>query len=84
MLESIFFTLFTAWHTIKYMNVGENFLEKNPIFVLFFGGKSYFCPIFWGCSVLFSYFFLPVLLLDTLPLPKCQNTIVRAIAKLIW
>ena len=29
------------------------FLEKNPIFVLFFGGKSYFCPIF---GVAMSYF----------------------------
>ena len=33
------------------------FLEKNPILSYFFGGKSYFCPIFGGCNVLFSYFF---------------------------
>ena len=50
-----FFTLFSAWHTIQYMNVGENFLEKNPIFVLFFGVAVSYFPIF-----------LSVLLLDTL------------------
>ena len=32
------------------------FIEKNPIFVLFLGGKSYFV-LFWGCNGLFSYFF---------------------------
>ena len=32
------------------------FLEKN-LFLSFFWRKIYFCPIFWGCNVLFSYFF---------------------------
>ena len=57
MLESIFVPFFTVWHTIKYMNVGENFLEKsyfleeNPICVLFFWvGVSYF-PIFLTCPI---------------------------------
>ena len=56
MLESIFFTHFTAWCPIKYVNVGEN--------KLFSWEKSYFCPVwmkilalsyFWGCNVLFFY-----------------------------
>ena len=33
------------------------FLRKILFLSLFFGGKSYFCPILRGCYVLFSYFF---------------------------
>ena len=32
--------------------------------------NSYFFPIFWGCKFLFSYFFLPFLLLDTWDIKK--------------
>ena len=33
------------------------FLDKNPIFVLFSWRKILFLSYFWGCNVLFPYFF---------------------------
>ena len=32
---------------------------RKFLFLSVFGGKSYLCPIFWGCNVLFSYYFDP-------------------------
>ena len=49
MLESIFSNLSMAGCPVMCVNVGES--------ELFSWEKSYFCPIFWGCNVLFSYFF---------------------------
>ena len=33
------------------------FMRKILFLSFFLGGKSYFCPIFWGYNVQFSYFF---------------------------